>query len=152
MQFVVSRSEKDTSSVPATLREIAPYPASAAVGTRHIVLGFGDLVWTMNGLVYDPARIDETSKVGQVYIWSIQNLSPMMHPFHKHLTEFNVLDIDGQPPPAYAAGWKDTVEVPAGSTVRIIFKDERFTGTYVLHCHRLEHEDHRMMLQERVVP
>ena len=104
----------------------------------------------MNGLTYDPARTDETSGLGQVYIWSIQNQTPMMHPFHKHLAEFNVLDINGQPPAAYAAGWKDTVQVPAGGTVRIIFKDELFTGTYVFHCHRLEHEDHRMMLQEQV--
>ena len=38
----------------------------------------------------------------------------------------------------------------AFSNVRIAFKDETFTGTYVFHCHNLEHEDHGMMLQEEV--
>jgi FtsP/CotA-like multicopper oxidase with cupredoxin domain len=26
-----------------------------------------------------------------------------------------------------------------------------FAGVYVLHCHKLEHEDHAMMLQQQVV-
>jgi len=63
---------------------------------------------------------------------------------------FNVLDINGQPPPPFMSGWKDTVMVPPGSTVRIAFVEESFTGLYVFHCHNLEHEDHGMMLQEQV--
>ena len=49
-------------------------------------------------------------------------------------------------------GWKDTVPVHRGQAVRIMFKNEGFTGTYVFHCHNVEHEDHRMMLQEEVTP
>ena len=50
------------------------------------------------------------------------------------------------------SGWKDTVMVPPFAKVRIVFKDESFTGTYVFHCHNLEHEDHGMMAQEQVEP
>jgi spore coat protein A len=36
-------------------------------------------------------------------------------------------------------------------TVRVIMKFEHFTGRYVLHCHNLQHEDHDMMTQWKVV-
>jgi hypothetical protein len=65
--------------------------------------------------------------------------------------EFQILDINGNPPPPQMLGWKDTVQVPPGSrSTRIMFRNEGFTGTYVFHCHKLEHEDHRMMAQESV--
>src|SRR4029078_7959522 len=92
------------------------------------------------------------SKVGLIYIWTLVNFSNQIHPFHKHLTEFQVLDVNGAPPSLEQSGWKDTVAVPPGAQIRIIFKNEAFTGTYVFHCHRLEHDDHRMMLQESVLP
>ena len=85
-----------------------------------------------------------------VLMLSIRNESPIPHPFHKHLSAFNVLDINGQTPPSFASGWKDTVMVPPFSTVRILFKDETFSGTYTFQGHNLEHEDQGMMLQERV--
>ena len=98
----------------------------------------------------DPARIDVTSSLNTVYIWNLVNNSGEMHPFHKHLAEFNVLSLGGGAPPAAQSGWKDTVAVPDRGSAQIIFKNETFPGTFVFHCHRLEHEDHRMMLQEKV--
>ena len=55
--------------------------------------------------------------------------------------------LQGSPTPAnaYESGWKDTVMVPPRSSVRIVFEEETFTGTYVFHCHNLEHEDMAMM-------
>jgi FtsP/CotA-like multicopper oxidase with cupredoxin domain len=151
MQFVVTRSEADTSTVPAKLSSILPLHAADAADTKEIVFRYDGSDWTMNDLMYDPERIDITSKLGQVYVWTLRNESPIPHPFHKHLSAFNVVDINGAAPPAYESGWKDTVMVPPQSTVRIVFKEETFTGTYVFHCHNLEHEDHGMMLQEGVV-
>jgi spore coat protein A len=71
-----------------------------------------------------------------------------MHPFHLHLIQFRVLGS----PPAHLAGLKDTVPVEPGQTVRLLVTWEGFAGVYVYHCHKLEHEDHRMMLQMRVDP
>jgi spore coat protein A, manganese oxidase len=150
LQFVVARSEPDSSVVPTSLADVQRHEPGEAVGTQQIVFAFDGEDWTLNGLTYDPARSDVTSKLDQVYIWSLVNESSLPHPFHKHLSLFNILDIDGQPPPSFLNGWKDTVMVPPGSTVRIAFKDETFSGTYVFHCHILEHEDHGMMLQEQV--
>jgi spore coat protein A len=151
MQFVVTRSETDTSSVPSQLSSIQRLQAADAVEVKQIVFRYNGSDWTLNDLSYDPDRIDLSSTLGRVYVWTLTNESPLPHPFHKHLSAFNVLDINGAAPPAYESGWKDTVMVPPQSTVRIVFKDETFTGTYVFHCHNLEHEDHGMMLQEGVV-
>jgi len=151
VEFRVKTAVADTSTVPATLSTITRFQASQATG-QPVVQNFGQGgTWTINGLTYDSARPDTTSHLGTVYIWKLQNFTGMVHPFHKHLTEFQILDINGAAPPAEQNGWKDTVAVGIGQTINIIFTNEAFTGTYVYHCHNLEHEDHRMMLQESVV-
>jgi len=150
VQFRVTTSVSDTSTVPATLSTITRYTSSQAAATVPFTFDQSNQQWTINGLLYDPARIDVTSKLNTLYVWDLENRSGEMHPFHKHLTEFQILDINGSPPPPEQMGWKDTVAVPAWGSAHVIFKDETFTGTYVFHCHKLEHEDHRMMLQEAV--
>jgi blue copper oxidase len=51
-------------------------------------------------------------------------------------------------------GWKDTILVWPGETVRIaidftnMFKGDQI---YLFHCHNLEHEDQGMMLNYRVI-
>jgi putative cell wall-binding protein len=62
-----------------------------------------------------------------------------------------VLDRNGVAPPASERGWKDTVRVRPGETVTIAARFGGYSGTYVYHCHNLEHEDHDMMAQFRVV-
>ena len=47
--------------------------------------------------------------------------------------------------------WKDTVNIPPGSALRVRATFTGFAGTYVFHCHVLEHEDHAMMAQFRTV-
>jgi len=150
MQFRVSGTETDTSTVPSALATITRLEEADAKAKANITLSTAGGVWELDGLTYDPSRIDLTSTTGAVTIWTLTNNSPLTHPFHKHLTEFNILDVNGQAPSAAQNGLKDTVQVPANGTARIIFKNETFTGTYVFHCHLLDHEDNRMMLQEGV--
>jgi FtsP/CotA-like multicopper oxidase with cupredoxin domain len=63
-----------------------------------------------------------------------------------------------RPPAANEAGWKDTVVAMPGEVTRILVPfgaraaggaplaiGSSFTGTYVWHCHILEHEDNDMM-------
>jgi FtsP/CotA-like multicopper oxidase with cupredoxin domain len=74
------------------------------------------------------------------------------------------------PPAANEQGWKDTIIAPPGQVTRIIIpfggtaagiaapfvgdsktaSVQRFTGTYVFHCHILEHEDNDMMQPYKV--
>jgi spore coat protein A len=161
LEFRVKKLVSDTSSVPATLSTIPRFQASEAAATRELRfrLDAGGN-WVINEKTFDPGQIEFGSLLNTVYIWSLVNQSGTVHPFHKHLAHFQVLDVNGVAPSLVPAvmpeltGWKDTVAVPPGAVVRIIFKNERFTSTpslpYVFHCHNLEHEDHRMMLQEAV--
>src|SRR5207244_6365999 len=77
--------------------------------------------------------------------------STFVHPFHMHLVMFQVLDRNGAPPPPVERGWKDTVKVSPGETVRLAARFDGFVGTYVFHCHIFEHAEHAMMAQFCVV-
>src|SRR3712207_7713624 len=50
-------------------------------------------------------------------------------------------------PGPYDAGWKDTVYVTSGETVRVAARFSGYRGRYVFHCHNLEHED--MMIDRK---
>ena len=67
----------------------------------------------------------------------------MQHPIHLHGQRFLVLAVNGEPAGHYA--WKDTVLVPAGSTVDILF-DTSNPGHWMLHCHIAEHLSAGMMM------
>ncbi|MBI4188654.1 MAG: multicopper oxidase domain-containing protein [Chloroflexi bacterium] len=151
MRFDVDRTESDTSSLPATLRPLPSLPA--ATKTRDIELDFdrGLDLWVLNGKPFDPARIDAFPKLGSTELWRFKNRSRMMHPLHLHDVQFQVVARDGGLLPG-DVGWKDTVPVESWDSVSVKVQFLDFTGTYVYHCHILEHEDHAMMGQFQVVP
>jgi len=157
MRFDVDRVETDTSQIPPSLRPLEKLSTSQAVLTRGFTFSggmmgmMGGAPWVINGKPFDPARVDANPKLGTVEIWEFRNMSMMDHPAHLHQTMFQILDINGNPPPPTHAGWKDTVNVPPMSTVRIIMRFADYAGRYVLHCHVLEHEDNAMMARFDVV-
>lgn len=67
---------------------------------------------------------------------------PMQHPIHFHGQRFLVRAIDGEPAPDVA--WKDVVLVPAGSTIDILVEMSN-PGTWVAHCHIIEHAEAGMV-------
>jgi len=120
----------------------------ALVRRRRFVLGHSmqpgrGMVFTINGQVFNPRRIDTRVRLGTVEEWEIANLGVLDHPFHLHTNPFQIVARDGRPERLRA--WKDTVLVPAGGTVllRVGFAD--YPGNAVYHCHILEHEDLGMM-------
>ena len=73
---------------------------------------------------------------------------PMHHPFHVHgAGRFLVLSRDGEPEPNLV--WKDTVLVPAGTTVDILL-DVSNPGLWMAHCHIAEHAQSGMMFSFNV--
>jgi spore coat protein A len=151
MRFDVSSRAADASRIPDRLPPVVRLDERRARVRRRIRFQLSDGKWTMNGLRYDPARIDFRPELGTTEIWELHNAeATQMHPFHQHLVPFQVLDVDGRPPPPELRGWKDTVAVPAHGRVRIIMHFTGFRGLYVFHCHKMEHEDHAMMLQQEV--
>jgi FtsP/CotA-like multicopper oxidase with cupredoxin domain len=109
----------------------------------------GGMSFVINGKTFDMNRIDETITLanGNTEIWSIQNSSPMAHPFHVHAIQWQVLNRNGVAAAGTDLGWKDTVLVQPGQTVNLIgrFDPAINTGDYMYHCHILEHEDAGMM-------
>jgi blue copper oxidase len=101
----------------------------------------------INGRVHDPNRIDVETKLGTTEIWEIVSVG-MPHPFHVHGAMFRVLALDGAPPPAHLAGWKDVVLVEGKAELLVNFtRPATREHPFMYHCHILEHEDAGMMGQ-----
>jgi FtsP/CotA-like multicopper oxidase with cupredoxin domain len=146
-------------ALPATLRPIAPLPLPVAfkrlglTETRGMMGGVGMMPGGMvgaqfliDGRPFDMNRVDWTSPLGQVEQWEFVNRSSMDHPMHIHGAQFQVIETEGggvRTPAAYL-GWKDTVNVPQGDTVRLRVRFDT-PGMRMVHCHILEHESQGMM-------
>lgn len=98
-------------------------------------------------------------KQGDVEDWIVENRSTELHAFHIHQTHFMLLDWFGTP--VNEPFLRDTINVPFynGKTlqypsvrIRLDFRDPNTVGTFVYHCHLLEHEDGGMMGVIRVEP
>lgn len=153
MRFDVTSTATDTSVVPSTLRPLTKFSRSQAVRTRNFTLNMSMGMWTINGLGFDPDRVDASPRLGDIEIWKFTNQTNMDHPMHIHDVMFQILTINGRAPAATHAGWKDTVIVPAMlGTVEIITQFTDYTGRFPFHCHVLEHEDMMMMSQFEVLP
>jgi|CXWL01.1.fsa_nt_gi spore coat protein A len=156
MQFRVMpwRYGKDNSRIPSVLRLIDRIPVPSATVTRDFTLnqtmGMGGMTFSFNNLPFSPTRIDANPQLNATEIWVFRSTTQMDHPIHIHDISWQIVDINGNPPPPWDMGWKDTFIVPALGTVRVIGKFTDFTGDYVFHCHILEHEDFAMMGQFRV--
>lgn len=154
MSFRVGDEAEDSTEIPEKLAEIERMDPDLVTGFKSIELdGMGHMV-TLNGRQFDMDRIDDDVPEGELEIWEIRtNRSMMMgspgHPFHIHGTQFQVLSRDGEEPDLNEKGWKDTIFVNSGETVRIIVRF-RFKGLFMYHCHILEHEEAGMMGQLEV--
>src|SRR5699024_8232658 len=73
----------------------------------------------------------------------------MIHTFHIRATQFKVISVNGEEPPAHLQGYKDTSSIEPGDTARLAVKFEE-KGIFMYHCHILEHEDNGMMGQIEV--
>jgi FtsP/CotA-like multicopper oxidase with cupredoxin domain len=110
---------------------------------------------------FDPAATAPNIVVhqGEVEDWIIENRSTELHAFHIHQIHFLLLDWSGTP--VDEPFLRDTVNVPYfnGRTLqypsvrlRMDFRDPDTVGTFLYHCHLLEHEDGGMMGLVRVEP
>jgi len=123
-----------------------------ATTTRDFVMsmgggGPGGMRFLINGKSFDINRVDELVAAGTTEIWNVSNVSMMEHPFHAHAIQWQVLDRNNLPPVGSDLGWKDTVLVKPGESIRIIGRFDPLVniGKYMYHCHILEHEESGMM-------
>jgi FtsP/CotA-like multicopper oxidase with cupredoxin domain len=97
----------------------------------------------IDGHTFDEDRIDQSVELGATEEWLLRNTSPDWHPFHIHVNDFQVTEINGEPVDAYS--WEDTTPLPAFGEVVIRTRFLDFPGKFVYHCHLLDHEDQGMM-------
>ena len=166
LKLTVAAGERVVATLPTTLSEVKPIRTDGAA-ERKIELSMQAMRFLINGLTFRMDEIAFDVKRGAVEVWSISNPAlGMPHPMHIHGFSFQVLERLNSPPQWSAMarfgkgravsdlGWKDTVLVWPGETVRIAIDFAHdFPGnqTYVFHCHNLEHEDAGMMINFRVL-
>ena len=166
LKLSVTAGVRVAATLPVTLSEVKPIRTDGAF-ERRIELSMGHMRFLINGLTFRMDEIAFDVKRGAVEIWSISNPAVgMPHPMHIHGFSFQVLERLNSPPQWSATarfgkgrsvsdlGWKDTVLVWPGETVRIAIDfahDFPGSQTYLFHCHNLEHEDAGMMINFRVL-
>ncbi len=154
LRFDVVRTAPDPSRVPNVLRTL-PAPAPATV-QRTVVLsmdedGRQEPRGFMDGQIWDSQRIDQTITHGTSEIWTVTNANKLVpHNFHMHLVQFRVLERNGAPVAPAEAGLKDTVRLFPGETVKLHATFDTYKGTYVYHCHLLDHSAMGMMANFRI--
>ena len=166
LKLRVAASERTPMKIPAVLSQIKPISEQNAA-VRNIELSLQGMRFLINGLSFKMDQIAFDVKRSSVEVWSIRNPTKgMPHPMHMHGFSFQVLERLNSPRQLARLarfgkgrtvsdlGWKDTVLVWPGETVRIAIDFAHdFSGnqTYVFHCHNLEHEDAGMMINFRVL-
>lgn len=129
------------SELPAIERDVEPLASpdqtrrfelrSRFDGPGAPVFFINDERWPLN----TPVRV----RSGDADVWEVVNDEDHHHPFHVHGLFFRVLDGTGPD-----LGWKDTVDIPPGTTIRLgVPYDE--PGTWMYHCQIPEHAERGMM-------
>jgi FtsP/CotA-like multicopper oxidase with cupredoxin domain len=114
--------------------------------------------------------VTEDPAVGATEVWEFYNTTGDAHPMHVHEVVFEVVNREGlvldadeevvqpiqldgnvTPPEPWETGFKDTVIAYPGQVTRIRAQF-KVPGTYVWHCHIVEHEDNEMMRPFRIGP
>jgi len=156
MQFRVRRDEPETSTVPTTLREPRPVEELPLATDRTWVLGrdIDSGMWTINGKGFEHHRIDAAPELGKAERWTFVNATSVDHIVHIHDVDWRIVSRTGVLPARHdadEAGAKESFRVRGNEVVVVesVFTDH--VGTYVWHCHMLEHEDYSMMTQFEVV-
>jgi FtsP/CotA-like multicopper oxidase with cupredoxin domain len=105
-------------------------------------------------------------RLNSVEEWRFVNHNNDEHPIHVHVNDFQVIEyfdpttglrtgpdkfaIDNANAPAPTMHSDESVIQPGILTIRTRF--DEYTGLYVMHCHRLNHEDNGLMALVNVIP
>ncbi|HEY0961812.1 MAG TPA: multicopper oxidase family protein [Pseudomonadales bacterium] len=136
-------------TIPAELRTIEPIDISGAAeqeinmtidlsGNDVVVMGFND--------VPHEHAVPIVAHVGETQVWTVKNGTDFSHPFHMHGFFFQVLDENRVPE------WKDTVDVPHHSELKLAVRFDDRPGMWMYHCHILDHAEVGMMGHLHVMP
>jgi FtsP/CotA-like multicopper oxidase with cupredoxin domain len=158
LEFKVTQTVTDNGTIPLNLSTITPLPQNPPTTREFKFEGMSKI----NGKVYDINRIDFQVPFGVTELWRFTTKGAAPHPVHIHGASFQVKSRTGGRGMLFPweQGWKDTVLLEDSETVEILIQfggsnnGETIPGyrsEYLIHCHRLEHEDNGMMSNFEVV-
>ena len=153
---VIVDGEPMEARLPCAPGELAAYKAIPDItaqeydekkgATQDVQLGFNnDGFGAVNGIAYDASDPPRELALGTIGKW---RLTTGGHPFHIHVNPFQT--VRPGPDGVEQTLWRDTYFTGTQAVVEIMSRYEVFTGTFVLHCHILDHEDKGMMQQVRI--
>ncbi len=171
----VVQESAETQPLPTQLSTITALQPQDATSQRDVGLAMARMRWSIDGRTYELNGVaaEERVKANEVASWTFVNqggggggmmgggMMELPHPMHVHATQFQVVDrqIDAAARADWEQvhegfvdeGWRDTVIVMPGERVTVLMPFTNYTGTFVYHCHNLEHEDMGMMRNFEVV-
>jgi FtsP/CotA-like multicopper oxidase with cupredoxin domain len=106
--------------------------------------------WAINGLRFDPNRVDARPVLGTTEKWVFTNPTGQAHTVHIHDVSQQCLTRNGGACYPYET-MKETWYLTPGEVLEVKLKFTDHVGMYMLHCHMVEHEDDGMMTQFEVV-
>lgn len=145
LEIEIRDGAADTWELPQKLSTIEPL-VHAGTEPDRIFTFQGETM--INDQLFEPRRIDFATPFGHVERWRFRSAQGAPHPIHVHGGHFQVIQRTGgrarvEP---WERGWKDTVLKWAPESVDVLVRFDVYEGRYLLHCHKLEHEDGGMML------
>jgi FtsP/CotA-like multicopper oxidase with cupredoxin domain len=148
LEFNVTGTGPSQVTIPSTLSTIDSLGSPQA--TRHFSF---DGMTKINGLEYAMDRIDFSVPFDTVEKWTFTTNGNAPHPVHIHGASFQVVSRRGGRNKLFSweAGWKDTVLLEDRETVDVLVRFDAYRGVYLMHCHKLEHEDMGMMSNFEVI-
>lgn len=146
----VLASRPSVVELPEKLRAIQPLAHRDAAINRKVKFSVGlSREHGIDFLVNGETHADDKPVIrGELQVWEVRNTSRMDHPFHLHGFFFQVLEIDGRVPDYIS--WKDTANLRPNSKIKIAWIPDR-AGSWMYHCHILEHHEAGMMGHFEVV-
>ena len=137
---------------PITEAEVEPYPVQEV--KFNIDTGSSTTCFTINGKPFSMDNPPRLLTLNTANTWKLTS-GRANHPYHIHVNHFQVIsDIspEGDTLLFEKPYWKDTYLVRQDHVVTIRSRYTDFDGTFVLHCHLLDHEDEGMMELVKIVP
>lgn len=150
-------------------QRLTPIQDSEATGTQHAFYGIvpvaggvkffvsqDDLSATQvpTGREFDPTET-RTLTLTKTERWIVGTRNgggiPAAHPFHIHINPFYITEVrdanqvDVTNSEVGGPTWRDTLAMKPGYTYKLLTRYEDFAGSFVNHCHILDHEDNGMM-------
>jgi len=161
----------DTPPIPSTLVDLPPIPPAQNNFTWAFQLLAGQPnPFRINGLPFDPNRVDHAVLKGSSEEWHLRNDTlpgNWVHPVHIHFEEGRILErtrrinvglptettinVPLTPYEDASNARRDVYPLPGQESVRLRLAFRDFVGRYLIHCHNMNHEDAFMMVRWDIV-